>query len=138
MTDRPLPLPLCGALLLAACLTKGAEMRTVTPVKKTYLHAEAVDGGSVETPPQVLEEVRPTAPEGVASDPRPSVVARFTVDPEGRIHDIQLSQATDPRLLPLTTQALSRWKLAPARRDGRPISAVATVQLLFDLPGREP
>ena len=112
-------------------------MRTVTPVKKTYLDAEAVDGGPVETPPRVLEEVRPTAPSGLAATPRPSVVARFTIDPEGRIHDIRLSRATDPSLLPAATSALSRWKIAPARRDGRPISVVATVQLLFDLPGPE-
>ena len=108
-------------------------MRVVVPRKTTYLHAEAVDGGLVEVPPQVLEEVRPTAPDGIGDQPSPSVVARFTIDTKGRISEIEISRATDDRLTDPAVEAISRWKLRPALRDGQAIPVVATVQLTFDV-----
>ena len=73
-------------------------MRVVVPQKTTYLHAEAVDGGPIDVPPQVLEEVRPTAPGGIGDQTSPSVVVRFAIDTEGRIGEIEISRATDDRL----------------------------------------
>ena len=129
---RPSRLALCGALLLTACATKGDEMRVVVPLKTTYLDAEAVDGGTVDVPPRVLEEVRPTAPAGIGRDPAPSAVVRFSIDAEGRINDVEVVRATDDRLAGPATEAISRWKLRPAQRDGRGVPAVATVLLTFD------
>ena len=124
---------LCGALLLAACASKGGEMRVVVPRKTTYLDAEALDGGVVEVPPRVLEEVRPTAPAGIHDDGRPpSVVAQFTIDTEGRIGDIEITRAGDDRLTDLAIAAISRWKVDPARRSGQAIPTVATLLLAFD------
>lgn len=109
-------------------------MRVVVPGKTTYLHAEAVDGGPVEVPPQVLEEVRPSVPEGLGDHgPAPSVVARFTVDAAGRVGEIEISRADDDRLVDPAIEAISRWRLRPALRDGQPIPVVATVQITFDL-----
>ena len=136
---RPTILPLlCSLPFLAHCATKGNEMRVVQPMKTTYLHAEAVDGGPVHRPPQVLEEVRPAAPADLA-DPTtpPSVVLNFTIDPEGHIADIEISRATDDRLTAPALEALSRWKVAPALRDGQPIPSVATLQLVFDPPSTD-
>ena len=113
-------------------------MRVVVPQKTTYLHAEAADGGPVEVPPRVLEEVRPTAPDGIGNQPPPSVVLRFAIDTAGRIDDIEISRATDERLTAPAIESISRWKLSPALRDGQPIPVVATVQLTFDLGRAEP
>ena len=122
-----------STLLLAACASKGDEMRTVVPMKKTYLSADAVDGGTMERPPRVLEEVRPAVPAGIgAPGERPSVVLRFVVDTAGRIGEIEVVRADDDRLVAPATEAISRWKVEPARRDGQPIPVVATVQLTFD------
>jgi len=112
-------------------------MRVVVPRKTTYLHAEAVDGGLVEVPPRVLEEVRPTAADGIGDEPSPSVVARFAIDTQGRISGIEISRATDDRLTDPAIAAISRWKLRPALRDGRAIPVVATVQLTFDVAHTE-
>ena len=108
-------------------------MRVVVPVKTTYLQAEAVDGGVVDVPPRVLEEVRPSAPEGIGSADRPpSVVVRFAIDTRGRIGEIEIHRADDERLTAPAIAALSRWRLSPALRDGRAIPVVATVQVTFD------
>jgi TonB family protein len=111
-------------------------MRVVVPVKTTYLQAEAVDGGVVEVPPRVLEEVRPSAPDGIASaNHPPSVVVRFAIDTRGRIGEIVIPRAGDERLTAPAIAAISRWRLSPALRDGRAIPVVATVQLTFDQTG---
>ena len=112
-------------------------MRVVVPQKTTYLEAEATDGGTVDVPPRVLEEVRPATPKGIGSEPAPSVVARFVIDTEGRIGAVEISAATDDRLADPATVAISRWRISPALRDGRPIPVVATVQLTFDAAATE-
>jgi TonB family protein len=108
-------------------------MRTVVPLKTTYLHAEALDGGDVEVPPRVLEEVRPTLPVGVGSTDGPwTVVLQFTVATDGAIRETQVIRSDDPRLATPAMEAIADWKVEPARRDGRPLPVVATVQLTFD------
>ncbi len=108
-------------------------MRVVVPRKTTYLHAEAVDRGPVDVPPRVLEEVRPTAP-ATSGDPSspPSVVVTFTVDAGGRISNIEASRTDNEHLTALAIEAISRWKITPALRDGDPVPTVATLQLTFD------
>jgi TonB family protein len=123
----------CLALLLAACASKGDEMRAVVPVKTTYLSADAVDGGAIDLPPRVLREVRPAAPAGITGDGAPSVVVRFVVDPEGRIGAIEVVRADDDRLKAPAIAAISRWRVEPAQRGGRSIPVAATVQLSFDV-----
>ena len=114
-------------------------MRTVVPMKTTYLSADAVDGGVVHVPPRVLEEVRPTAPAGVGTEgQRPAVVLRFVVDTEARVGQIEVVRADDDRLAEPAVAAISQWKLEPARRDGQPIPARATLQLTFDVASSEP
>ena len=137
MTAKTSLFALSGALLLAGCAAKGDEMRVVVPQKTTYLDAEATDGGTVDVPPRVLQEVRPATPEGIGSEPAPSVVARFVIDTEGRIGAVEISRATDDRLADPATVAISRWRISPALRDGRPIPVVATVQLTFDAAATE-
>ena len=108
-------------------------MRTVTPVKKTYLDAEATDGGHVDVPPRIITEVRPTAPAAVGEIDSPrSVVLRFLIDPDGRIDQAEVLSADDDRLVPPALEAIARWKIAPAQRDGEPIPTLATAQLAFD------
>lgn len=109
---------LAGALLLAGCASKGDEMRVVIPGKTTYLHAEARDGGQVDVPPRVLEEVRPTAPEGTPNKPSLSVVARFAIDVEGRISEIEISRATEDHRAEPAAEAISRWRVESALRHG--------------------
>ena len=137
MTAKTGMFALSGALLLAGCASKGDEMRVVIPQKTTYLDAEATDGGTVDVPPRVLEEVRPATPEGIGSEPAPAVVARFVIDTEGRIGAVEISAATDDRLADAATEAISRWRVSPALRDGRTIPVVATVQLTFDAAATE-
>ena len=108
-------------------------MRVVVPQKTTYVHAEATDGGTVEVPPRVLEEVRPAIPEGVVVDgPPASVVVRFAIDTEGRIGAMEITRSSDDRLADPAVEALSRWKLTPASRDGHPIPVIGTVELTFE------
>jgi protein TonB len=134
MAIRTALLVLCAAVLVPGCASKGDEMRVVVRQKTTYLHAETVDGGPVEVPPRVLEEVRPAVPDGVGNaEFPPSVVVRFAIDTEGRIGEIEISRATDDRLTKPAIEAISRWKLRPALRDGQAIAVVATVQLTFDV-----
>ena len=133
MASQPHRLLLCAGLLLAACASKGDEMRAVVPMKTTYLSADAVDGGALDVPPRVLEEARPTAPAGVSGEgQRLSAVLRFVVDAEGRVGEVDVVRADDDRLAEPAIAAISRWKIEPARRDGRPIPALATLQLTFD------
>jgi hypothetical protein len=137
MAIRIGPLLISGALLATACASNGDEMRVVVPQKTTYLHAEAADGGTVDVPPRVLEEVRPTVPDGIDDDPAPTVVARFAIDTKGRIGEIEISQATDHRLSGPASEAIARWRIRAALRDGQAIAVVATVQITFDLALRD-
>ena len=138
MASQPSRLLLCAGLLLTACASKGDEMRAVVPMKTTYLSAAAVDGGGLDVPPRVLEEMRPTASTGMGGEgERPSVVLRFVVDAEGRIGEVEVVRVDDDRLTEPAIAAISRWKVEPARRDGRPIPALATLQLTFDLAASE-
>lgn len=108
-------------------------MRTVTPVKKTYLDAAAVDGGRIDAPPRVIEEVRPTAPAALGGQGSPpTAVIRFVIDRRGRIGQPRIVRADDDRLIPPALEAISRWRVTPALRDGEPIPSHATVQLTFD------
>ena len=132
----PLLAAITSTLLLAACASKGDEMRTVVPTKTTYLSADGLDGGAVDRPPRVVEEVRPSVPPGVgAPGERPTAVLRFVIDASGRIREIEVLRADDDRLAAPAAEAISRWRIEPARRDGQPIPAVATVQLTFDTLG---
>lgn len=125
-----------GLWLVAACASQGDGMRVVIPQKTTYLHAEAVDGGPVDVPPRVLEEVRPATPGPLAdAGDAPSVVLSFLVDATGRIDRIRVDRTGDDRLIGPAVEAISRWQLRPALRDGRPVPVTATVQLTFDAPG---
>ena len=113
-------------------------MRTVVPMKTTYLSAEAVDGGGVEVPPRVLEEVRPLAPAGLGgAKEQPTAVLRFVVDAAGHIGDVELVRADDDALAAPAVEAITRWIVEPARRQGRAIPVVATVQITFDVAPSE-
>ena len=96
---------------------EGAPNVIVILIDDCGFGASSAFGGPVDTPPHLLEETRAIAPAGLPAALRPSVVARFTIDPEGRIRDIRLSKATDPRLEPGEARLRGRWASADLTRE---------------------
>jgi TonB family protein len=50
---------------------------------------------------------------------------------EGTTRDIKITQALTPELDAKAFEAVSKWKFAPAMREGRPVAVLISVQVDF-------
>ena len=114
---------LATAALLGVMSTSAFALTTVaTPGK--------VAAPSLEKP-ALTKVVNPTnLPRSFMGE---TVMLNFTVDAQGRAHDINVMWQSDPALRRSLIEAVSQWQFTPARKDGR---AVATrVTLPVELAG---
>ena len=51
-----------------------------------------------------------------------TVTLNFTVDAQGRAHDINVMWQADSALRRSLVEAVSQWEFTPARKDGQPVS----------------
>lgn len=89
----------------------------------------------LDVPPAALVRVDPVYPEearrkGIEG----SVVLRFTITPEGRVEDPSAVRA-DPGdvFVPAALEAVRRWRFAPPKKSGEPVSVRAEQTIYFRL-----
>jgi TonB family protein len=90
-------------------------------------------GGGV-TPPQVTiaaDSVHDDA-EGKAKDVG-TVVLELIVTPDGHPEDIKVVTSPSPGLDNKAIEAVSKWKFAPATKDGKPVAVKIRVEVKFAL-----
>lgn len=85
-----------------------------------YAHA-------AEDPPKVVKKVPPEFPANVAESQSGIVKARLTIDAQGNVTDVAVTEAQPPRLFNIAaTTALKGWRFEPS---GKPQSY--DVKLVF-------
>lgn len=108
---------LCSTLLASRVWAQGPS--PVTPPVVEHRH-EAV------YPPSQLPEHR-----------HAEVVLIVTIDPEGRVHDVQIAQSGGKDFDDAAAFAVRLWRFAPAKRGGKSVSARIRVPFRF-APPEEP
>ena len=58
-----------------------------------------------------------------------TVMLNFTVDAQGRAHDINVMWQSDPALHRSLIEAVSQWQFTPARKDGQAVSTRVSLPL---------
>ena len=61
------------------------------------------------------------------------VVLSLVVTPEGNTKDIKVTKSLSPGLDRKSIEAVSKWKFAPATKDGKPVSVELHVQTTFKI-----
>jgi TonB family protein len=88
----------------------------------------------LSSPPRPQRRVDPEYPPELRAQQIQGVVTlAVTVGVDGIPKDIHVTQSADPRLDAQAIAAASLWLFLPARRDGRPVEAAATLQFIFRL-----
>ena len=76
--------------------------------------------------PKYTEAARETKIEG-------RVVLWLIVNTQGMAEGIRIQKSLDPGLDQSAAEAVSRWKFAPATKDGRPVAVMINVEVNFKL-----
>ena len=71
----------------------------------------------------------------MASRLQGSVTVEFIIDEEGRTRDLRLIRSTYKEFEAPALEAIRQWRFEPARKDGRPISQLASQRLDFSMDG---
>ncbi len=75
-----------------------------------------------DTPPKAIDALAPEYPEALRrTNIEGNVVVAFTVDTQGRVHDIEVQRCTNHKLERAAVDAVRRWRFQPALRNGKPV-----------------
>jgi TonB family protein len=120
------------ALLLAACAHISYQDRANTPLQpmKSVVH---VKSDNFDVPPKVLEGKRPEYP-AVEADRREKgfVSIICTVGVDGKATDFAVETMTNPAFAYEAVVAISKWRWAPALKDGHPVAQKVRVPMHFN------
>jgi len=90
-------------------------------------------GGGVSAPhpiydpdPEYSEEARKAKYQG-------SVMLWAVIDAEGRPRELRIARSVGMGLDEKATEAVSRWRFAPALKDGRPVAVQISIEVVFRL-----
>ena len=118
-------------LLLPGCRMHYQD-RARTPLKpmKSVVH---VKSNAFDTPPKVLEGMRPEYP-ALEADRREKgfVSVICTVGVDGKAKDFAIESMTNPAFAYAAMVAISKWRWAPALKDGRPVAQKVRVPMHFN------
>jgi TonB family protein len=88
----------------------------------------------ISSPPRLQRRVEPEYPSELrARQVQGTVTLAVTIGVDGVPRDIHVTQSADPGLDAQAITAASLWLFLPARRNGQPVEASATVQFIFRL-----
>lgn len=86
------------------------------------------------TQPRVLHQAEPEySPEAKQARYGGTVHVSVKVGVDGRVHDVQILDSPGLGLDEKITEALEKWRFAPAVKDGVPVDEKATISLTFRL-----
>ncbi len=118
-------------LLLPGCRMNYQD-RARTPLKPmvSVVHEKS---DTYDTPPKVLEGMRPEYP-ALEADRREkgfvSVICTIAVN--GKAEDFAIETMTNPAFAHAAVVAISKWRWAPALKDGRPVPQKVRVPMHFN------
>ncbi|HDZ57951.1 MAG TPA: energy transducer TonB [Pseudomonas xinjiangensis] len=103
--------------------------------------AEAPAAPAMDSAPSISEEVTPLVDvppnypqRALASGIEGEVTLAFTITPDGRVEDLQVTHAEPVGVFEREARrAAARWRFAPRRENGQPVSRQATKTLYFRL-----
>lgn len=118
--------------LVAGCSHMNYQDRARTPLKpmKSVIH---VKSDAFDTPPRVIAGERPEYP-ALEADRREkgfvSVICTIGVD--GKAEDFAIETMTNPAFAYAAMVAISKWRWAPATKNGHPIAQKVRVPMHFN------
>ncbi len=120
------------ALLVAGCSQMNYQDRARTPLKpmKSVVH---VKSSAFDTPPKVLEGMRPEYP-ALEADRREKgfVSVICTIGVNGKAEDFAIETMTNPAFAYAAMVAISKWRWAPATKNGQPVAQKVRVPVHFN------
>ncbi len=98
---------------------------------KSVVH---VKSESFDVPPKVLEGSRPEYPEAEAEHREKGFVSIIcTIDAEGKATDFAVESMTNVAFAYEAIRAISKWRWAPALKDGHPVAQQVRVPMHFNV-----
>jgi TonB family protein len=139
-----------GAVLKGSPGWRGYSKRTLVPMKRLSLFAALsglalfIAAAPAQTPRPRFEPLRiidqsnlPLFPHDLIQIGVREGEARvaFSVDAAGKIEDVLPVAYTSPEFAEATVSAVRRWKFAPARFQGEPVSSSTEIRVTFEIQG---
>lgn len=83
--------------------------------------------------PQIVHRIEPQFSEEArkAKWAGGTVMATILIDADGAVEKVEVTEHPGMQIDRMTVEALKQWKFKPAMKDGKPVSATATVQVNF-------
>ncbi len=120
------------ALLLASCTHISYQDRANTPLKPMQSVVGA-KSGAFDVPPKVLEGTRPAYPALEADRREKGFVSIIcTIGTDGKASDFAIETMTNPAFAYEAVLAISKWRWAPALKDGHPVAQKVRVPMHFN------
>ncbi|MBI3696152.1 MAG: M56 family metallopeptidase [Acidobacteria bacterium] len=95
--------------------------------------------GDGVTAPRLIERVEPKyTEEAKDAGIQGQVELSVEVEPDGRIHKINVNKSLDPGLDERAMEAIRQWRFEPARKDGKPVTVRALISINFRLADEPP
>lgn len=87
-------------------------------------------------PPVIVKQVKPAHTAAVMGEPVEGTVwLRTVVDTKGRPGRIEVLKSVQRSIDSVAVAALAKWRLTPAKKDGKPVAYQFDVHMVFDLRG---
>jgi len=108
------------------------------PGARTVAAEEAIKfarvGDKGVTAPKVLYKVDPEyTKEARDAKIEGTVVVQTEIHPDGRAHNTTVIESLDPGLDRNATEAISKWKFEPGKKDGEAVAVIATIEVNYRL-----
>jgi protein TonB len=123
------------ALLTLGCLSFAVACNK--PPAPAAADATATQSANTQTPPRVLRQVKADFPKPLWNKPG-TVSVRALVGMDGKVGETKVVSSPHAELNPLALEAVKQWQFDPARKDGKPIPVVVTVNVNFEPPAAPP
>ena len=120
------------ALCTSACTHVEYGDRARTPLRPmvSVVHQKS---DTLDTPPRVLEGDRPEYPEPEGEHREKGFVSVIcTIGVDGKASEFEIESMTNPAFAWEAVKAISKWKWAPAMKDGHPVKQKVRVPMHFN------
>ena len=124
------------AVMLVACIAQPAVLRCQNDAAKDSSESEKVYhlGHDGVTPPKSIYAPNPEYDEAARKAKLNGfVVLSLIVTLEGNAKDVKVTKSLSPGLDQKSIEAVSKWKFAPATKDGKPVAVELHVQTTFKI-----
>lgn len=120
--------------------TVGSEKSTVSLSKPATAGGVVGSGGVYRvgggvTPPTLLRKTGPEyTEEARAAKFQGTVVLYVEIGPDGTATNIKVQRSLGMGLDEKAIEAVKRWQFSPGKKDGKPVTVAATIEVNFRLP----